>query len=202
MKSILLLSCVASVATVMCSSSASSAAEAGIGPSFKGLIGLQLYSLREQFPKDVLGTLDEVKSWGIKYAELAGTYGLSAGEFTKQLAARGIEPIGAHFDYGRYKKDPETVAREAKELGLKYAGCAWIPHQGDFDEKTCREAAAVFNKAGEVMAKHGLKPGRQFYKVPHDSRQTPGRDFGCSVIQTVGEGRWNGLKATISDPRG
>jgi hypothetical protein len=22
------------------------------------------------------------------------------------------------------------------------------------------------------------------------------------VIQTVGEGRWNGLKATISDPRG
>jgi hypothetical protein len=53
MKSMLLLSCVVSVATVMCSSSASSAAEAGVGPSFKGLIGLQLYSLRDQFPKDV-----------------------------------------------------------------------------------------------------------------------------------------------------
>ena len=157
MRSIRLLSCVASVAIVMCRSSASSAAEAGIGPSFKGLIGLQLYSLREQFPKDVPGTLDEVKSWGIKYAELAGTYGLSAGEFTKQLATRGIKPIGAHFDYGRYKSYPEAVALEAEVLGLKYAGCAWIPHQGDFDEKTCREAAAVFNKAGEVMAKHGLK---------------------------------------------
>ena len=157
MKSILLLSCLASVGTVMCSSSVASAAEAGIGPSFKGRIGLQLYSLREQFPKNVLGTLDEVKSWGIRYAELSGTYGLSAGEYTKQLAARGIKPIGTHFDYGRYKDDPESVAREAKELGLKYAGCAWIPHQGDFDEKTCREAAAVFNKAGEVMAKQGLK---------------------------------------------
>jgi sugar phosphate isomerase/epimerase len=157
MKSMLLLSCVVSVATFLCNSSASFAAEAGIGPSFKGRIGLQLYSLRAQFPKDVSGTLDEVKSWGIKYAELAGTYGLSAGEFTKQLAARGIKPIGAHFDYGRYKDDPEAVAREAKELGLQYAGCAWIPHEGDFDEKTCREAAAVFNKAGEVMAKHGLK---------------------------------------------
>src|ERR1035437_4290837 len=157
MKSILFLSCAALVAAVMCGSASVSAAEAGIGPSFKGRIGLQLYSLRDQFPKDVPGTLDEVKGWGIKYAEVAGTYGLSAGEFTKQLAARGIKPIGAHFDYGRYKDDPEGVAREAKELGLKYAGVAWIPHQGDFDEKTCREAAAVFNKAGEVMAKNGLK---------------------------------------------
>src|SRR4029450_6853534 len=32
----------------------------GIGPSFKGPIGLQLYSLREQFAKDVPGTLDQV----------------------------------------------------------------------------------------------------------------------------------------------
>jgi sugar phosphate isomerase/epimerase len=157
MKSMRLFSCVVSVATVMGCSSSSSAAEAGIGPSFKGPIGLQLYSLREQFPKDVPGTLEEVKSWGIKYAELAGTYGLSAEEFAKQLAARGIRPIGAHFDYSRYKSDPEAVALEAKRLGLKYAGCAWIPHQGDFDQKACHEAAAVFNKAGEVMAKHGLK---------------------------------------------
>src|ERR1035441_9219275 len=88
MKSILLLSCVVSVATVMYSSPLASAAEAGIGPSFKGPIGLQLYSLRAQFPKDVPGTLDEVKSWGIKYAELAGTYGLSAGEFTDRKSTR------------------------------------------------------------------------------------------------------------------
>ena len=157
MRLILLLSCMAAAAIVICGSSSVCAGEAGIGPSFKGKIGLQLYSLREQFPKDVPGTLDVVKGWGIKYAELAGTYGLSASDFTKQLAARGIKPIGAHFDYGRFKNDPEGVAREAEELGLKYAGCAWIPHQGDFDEKTCREAAGVFNKAGEVMAKHGLK---------------------------------------------
>ena len=153
----LLFFCAALAAAAICVTASASAAEAGIGPSFKGRIGLQLYSLREQFPKDVSGTLDEVKGWGFKYAELAGTYGLSAEEFTKQLAARGIKPIGAHFDYNRYKDDPEGVAREAKELGLKYAGCAWIPHEGDFNEKTCREAAAVFNKAGEVMAKHGLK---------------------------------------------
>jgi sugar phosphate isomerase/epimerase len=133
------------------------AAPAGTGPSFKGPIGLQLYSLREQFGKNVSGTLDEVKSFGIKYAELAGTYGLTPDKFKAELAARGIKPISAHFGYERYRDDAEGVAKEAKELGLEYAGCAWIPHTGDFDEKTCREAIAVFNKAGEVMAKHGLK---------------------------------------------
>lgn len=133
------------------------AAPAGIGASFKGPLGLQLYSLREQFKKDVPGTLDEVKRWDIKYAELAGTYDLPPEKFKAELAARNIQPIGAHFSYERYRDDAEGVAKEAKALGLKYAGCAWIPHQGDFDEKTCREAIAVFNKAGETMAKHGLK---------------------------------------------
>ena len=41
--------------------------QAGIGPSFKGPIGLQLYSLRDQFAKDVPGSLvktrDLVSHW-------------------------------------------------------------------------------------------------------------------------------------------
>lgn len=151
-----LLSSVAGLGLLLFNSAPASAA------SFKGKVGLQLYSLREQFPKNVPGTLDEVKSWGIKYAELAGTYGLTPEKFKAELESRGIKPISAHFDYNRYKTDPEGVAAEAKALGLEYAGCAWIPHEGDFNEKTCREAAAVFNKAGEVMAKHGL---RFFYHV-------------------------------------
>jgi sugar phosphate isomerase/epimerase len=130
---------------------------AGTGPSFKGPIGLQLYSLRDQFKTNVPGTLDEVKNWGIHYAELAGTYGLSPEKFREELNSRGIHPIGAHFAYERYRDDAEGVAREAKALGLEYAGCAWIPHNGDFNEKTCREAIEVFNKAGATLAKHGLK---------------------------------------------
>lgn len=136
---------------------ASGAGAAGTGPSFKGPIGLQLYSLRAQFATNVSGTLDEVKEFGFKYVELAGTYGQTPEKFAQELAARGLKPIAAHFAYERYRDDVEGVAREAKALGLQYAGCAWIPHQGDFDEKTCREAIAVFNKAGEALAKHGLK---------------------------------------------
>jgi sugar phosphate isomerase/epimerase len=129
----------------------------GTGPAFKGPIGLQLYSLRAQFTKNVPATLDQVRGFGIEYVELAGTYNLAPEKFKEQLEARGLKPISGHFPYERYRDDAEGVARDAKALGLQYAGCAWIPHQDPFDEKTCREAAAVFNRAGQALAKEGIK---------------------------------------------
>jgi sugar phosphate isomerase/epimerase len=137
------------------------AANAGsLNPSH---IGLQLYSLRNQFAADVPRTLDEIKSWGITNVELAGTYNLTPAQFKAQLDARGFNAVSGHFPFDRLRDDPEGVARDAQILGLKYVGCAWIPHDGPFDEKTCRAAIAVFNHAGEVLAKHGLK----FFYHPH-----------------------------------
>jgi sugar phosphate isomerase/epimerase len=130
---------------------------AGVGPHFKGPIGLQLYSLRAQFSNSVPATLDLVRKFGIEHVELAGTYNLPAEKFKEQLAAKGLKPIAGHFPFERYRDDVEGVARDAKALGLQYAGCAWIPHTDPFDEKTCREAIAVFNRAGAALAKHSLK---------------------------------------------
>jgi len=124
---------------------------------FKGRIGLQLYSLREQFAKDVPKTLDQVRDFGIKYVETHSTYGLTPEKFRAELDSRGLKAIAGHFSYERCRDDIEGVAREAKILGLEYAGSAWIPHKDPFDEKTCREAIMVFNRAGEALAKHGLK---------------------------------------------
>lgn len=120
-------------------------------------IGLQLYSLRVQLQKDTPRALDEVKAFGVRNVELAGTYQLTPEQFRQQLDVRGLKAVSAHFSYERFRDDVEGVARDAKILGLKYVGCAWIPHSDPFDEKTCREAAAVFNRAGEALAKHGLK---------------------------------------------
>jgi len=129
----------------------------GAGANFKGPVGLQLYSLREQFSKDVPRTLDIVRGFGIQYVELAGTYGLSAERFKQELDSRGLKAVSGHFAYEQFRDHIEDVARDAQSLGLQYAGCAWIPHDGPFDEKTCREAIAVFNNAGAALAKHGLK---------------------------------------------
>jgi sugar phosphate isomerase/epimerase len=129
----------------------------GTGKDFKGPVGLQLYSLRAKFAKDVPGTLDLVKSYGIKYVELAGTYNLPPEQFKKMLDERGLVAVAGHFSYDRFRDDPESVAKDAKALGLKYAGLAWISHQPPFDEQECRAAIDVFNKAGAALAKHNIQ---------------------------------------------
>jgi sugar phosphate isomerase/epimerase len=123
---------------------------------FKGPIGLQLYSVRAQLNRDVPGTLAEARSWGVRFVELAGTYNLKPADFKGQLDAHELEPVSGHFGYEQFRDDPEAVAREAADLGLIYVGCAWIPHNGDFDEQTCKDAAAVFNHAGQVLAQHHM----------------------------------------------
>lgn len=119
--------------------------------------GLQLYSLRSQFKlRGVPWTLDRVKEFGIKEVELAGTYDLTPEQFKAELEQRGLKAVSSHFPYARYKNDLDNVVKEAKTLGLKYAGCAWIDHKDTFDEAECREAIGVFNKAGEALAKEGI----------------------------------------------
>jgi sugar phosphate isomerase/epimerase len=140
--------------------------------SFKGPLGLQLYSLRDSFNKDVPATLYKVKNFGFVDVELAGTYNETPGQFHEQLVGDGLKAIAGHFSYDRYKNDPEGVAQEAKLFGMKYAGCAWIPHNGQFTEKDCREAAAVFNHAGAVLASHGIK----FYYHTHGYEFQPFAD--------------------------
>jgi len=124
--------------------------------SFKETVGLQLYSLRAEFTRNVPSTLEKVRSFGIKEVELAGTYNLTPAKFKQMLDANQLKPISGHFAFERYRDDAEGIARDAKTLGLEYAGCAWIPHEADFDEKECRTAIEGFKKAGEVLAKHGI----------------------------------------------
>ena len=146
---------------------------AGIGESksYHGPTGLQLYSLRDQFQQQgVAPVLDKVREWGFKYVEVAGTYGLTPAAFKAELDKRGLVPIGSHFPYERLRDDIDGVIREAKDLGLIYVGCAWIGHKAPFDEKQCRAAAEVFNRAGKALAKQGMKffyhnHGYEFY--PH-----------------------------------
>jgi sugar phosphate isomerase/epimerase len=148
-----------------------SAAGIGVGKSYHGPTGLQLYSLRDQFKQQgVAPVLDQVRDWGFKYVEVAGTYGMKPVDFKAELDKRGLIPIGSHFPYDRLRDDIGGVIREAKELGLIYVGCAWIGHTAPFDEKQCRAAAEVFNHAGKALAAQDMKfyyhnHGYEFY--PH-----------------------------------
>lgn len=136
-------------------------------------VGLQLYSLRAQAPKDIPGTLAEVKKWGVTDVEAAGTYNMTAEEFRKELDKAGLHASGAHFQWDRLSKDVDGIIKDAKALGCEYVTLPWIPHQGDFTEKDARNAIEKFNEWGKKFADAGLK----FTYHPHGYEFRP-RDGG------------------------
>ncbi|MDJ1469336.1 sugar phosphate isomerase/epimerase family protein [Xanthocytophaga flava] len=122
-------------------------------------VGVQLYSFREQFAKDVKGTMQKVKDMGITYCEVAGYYGMDAKSFKAILDEYGIKPTGtgAGFDQLADPEKLKTVISEAKILGAKTVMCAWIPHNGtDFTIQDVEKAVKVFNEAGKTLAANGL----------------------------------------------
>lgn len=120
-------------------------------------IGLELYSLRDQFTKDVPGTMAKVKQMGIKEVELAGTYGLQFPEFIKILAQNELTVVSYGGDFEKLKDFPQTVADEARSYGAKYVACFWIPHNdGNFTAEDVDRAAVVFNAAGKIIAGNGM----------------------------------------------
>ena len=120
-------------------------------------IGLQLYSLRNQFAKDVPGTMAKIKSFGIKEIEIGDTYGLSFPEFIKLIAQNQLQVVSYGTDFERLMNFPQSVADDARAYGAKFVVCYWIPHKGDtLTLEDINKAAAIFNKAGKVLAQNGL----------------------------------------------
>src|ERR1041385_1168332 len=118
-----------------------------------GQVGLQLYSLRNQFKTDVPRTLDQVRSFGIKYVELAGTYGVEPTAFNEELKAKGLRAISAHYSYEQFRDHIDDVIREAKVFALDYVGCPWIDPPPPLDEKKVHEMAGFFNRAGQLLTR-------------------------------------------------
>lgn len=123
-------------------------------------VGVQLYSFREQFAKDVPGTMKKVQAMGFRYVETAGFYGMDVPAFRKMLDDHGLHAVstGADFDELQDPSKLTAVIRNAKTLGAKFVTCFWIPHNGDeFTVADVERAVEVFNKAGKTLRDNGLR---------------------------------------------
>ena len=92
-------------------------------------VGLQLYSLRNQFKTDVQGTLKLINDWGITKIEGGGSYGLPMDEYKKLLKDNSLEMVSVGAGYEDLQNDIEKVVQNAKTFGAKYVMCAWISHE-------------------------------------------------------------------------
>lgn len=119
--------------------------------------GIQLYSLRNQFKKDVPGSLKTISDWGLTYLEGGGTYGLSFEDFDALLTQYKLDVVSVGASFDELRDQPQKVLENAKRFGAKYVMCAWIPHKGNrFDIEITKEAVAVFNTAGKLLNDEGI----------------------------------------------
>src|SRR6185369_3087039 len=119
--------------------------------------GLQLYSLRDDLPKDPKGVLKQVASFGYKQVEsFEGKdgmfWGMTNKEFKKYMDSLGMTIISSHCGIG---DGFEKKAAEAGAIGMKYLICPWIGPQKTVDDY--KKFADKFNACGAICKKHGLR---------------------------------------------
>ena len=147
----------------------------GTGASFRGPVGLQTYSLRDQIRQDGAKAYDYIKEQGFKEVEIGlgpDHYGKTREELLEILNRLDLKPVSAlgGLDYILTKTD-EAVA-DAKFFGIKYVGTAWVNHRTPMDEAQMLKIAEDFNTAGKLIKEHGI----QFFYHNHGYEFYPWKD--------------------------
>ena len=139
----------------------------------KEILGIQLYSVRDDMMKDPSGTLKQLADMGYKYVEHANYinrkfYGYSAAEFKKVLDDMGLKMPSGHTVMGKQhwdgaKKDFTDVwkntVEDAAVCGQQYVISPWLDESMRKNIDDFKAYMDVFNKSGELCNKSGMKFG-------------------------------------------
>ncbi|GAC1419919.1 MAG: sugar phosphate isomerase/epimerase [Flavisolibacter sp.] len=130
---------------------------------FRGLssvhqnFGMQLYTLRDEMPKDPKGILKQIALDGYKEVEgFEGPKGIfwdmTPKEFKSYMDQLGMKFISSHCDIN---KNFEHKVEQAASIGMKYLIAPYLGPQKTMDDY--KRAAEKFNEKGEVCKKAGLR---------------------------------------------
>jgi sugar phosphate isomerase/epimerase len=137
------------------------------------LLGVQLYSVRDDMKKDPLGTLKQVSAMGYKNVEHANYidrkfYGYSATEFKKILSDLGMKMPSGHTVMGKQHWDAtkndftdawKWTVEDAAVVGQQFVISPWLDETLRKNYDDMKRYMEVFNKSGELCKKSGMKFG-------------------------------------------
>ncbi|TWF41666.1 sugar phosphate isomerase/epimerase [Chitinophaga polysaccharea] len=139
----------------------------------KPILGIQLYSIREDMKKDPAGTLKQLATMGYKYVEHAGYsnrkfYGYSATEFKKRLGDLGLSmPSGHtvmrkdHWDTAKkdFTDEWKQTVEDAATVGQHFVISPWLDESLRKNYDDFKAYMDVFNKSGALCKRSGMKFG-------------------------------------------
>jgi len=133
-------------------------------------IGLQLYTLREQLPKDVKSVIAKVAKAGYKEVETfgfdkkTGYWGLTSKEFSGLLKSHGLTTPSGHYGldefFGSGKTDDlKAYIEVAHIIGQSYITVPSLAEQFIRTADDFKHIAEKMNKAAEICKGEALKLG-------------------------------------------
>lgn len=126
------------------------------GKLLKDTPGAVSYTFRNEFSKDVPGTLDKVKAMGITNIEFSNLFGKTAAELRALLDERGMRCSSLGVSFGDLNDKTETVVQNAKTLGAEFVRIGSVPHKGPMDEALAKKTVEDFNRFGQKLKDNGL----------------------------------------------
>jgi len=136
--------------------SASAAARAATSSATSpNMIGLQLYTVRDQLQTDFEGTLAKVAQIGYKNMEFAGYYNRTPEQVRATLDKLQLVSTSSHIGAPLLRQDAAAQIRAAKTIGQDYIT---LPSY-NFGKDTAgwRKGVAEFNQWGAMCRDAGLK---------------------------------------------
>jgi len=119
--------------------------------------GVVSFTFRNDFSKDVAGTLDYIKEMGIRNIEFSNLFGKTATEMRALLDARGMVCTSYGVYYDALTNKTEKVIEDAKTLGAEFVRVGMIPHKGEFTVQQADAAIKDFNRVGKILKENGLE---------------------------------------------
>lgn len=140
---------------------------------YKKLVGVQLFSVRDDMRKDPQGTLNALAEMGYKFVEHANYinrkfYGWEAKEFRKRLDDLGIKMPSGHTVMGKAHWDDakndftdlwKYTVEDAAVMGQELVISPSIDMGIRKDKNLLLKYMDIFNKSGELCNKSGMRFG-------------------------------------------
>jgi sugar phosphate isomerase/epimerase len=130
----------------------------------KPIIGMQMYSLRDEAEIDFLGTLEKVAEIGYKAVELTGFFNVPAKELKNKLKILGLSAPSAHIplnfnDMPNMLSEFSAQLEYAKEVGFDFIITPWAPLPEEPLMDDVKHLVDVFTKCGLKVKEMGMKYG-------------------------------------------
>ena len=139
----------------------------------KGLVGVQLYCVRDEMKANPLDTLQQVSKMGYTNVEHANYvarkfYGYSAAEFKKILDDLGLKMPSGHTVMGPQHWDSATkdftdewkyTVEDAAIAGQQYVVSPWLDESLRKNYDDLLRFLELFNRSGELCKKSNMKFG-------------------------------------------